>query len=109
MKRTFIFLVVLAIMAGLVGCGNSTVDKAIENGKLALADNNIEKAESSFNLALTEDKDNQEAKDWLELIEKYNQLVSQIERKEIDQANKSLIELKENEKFASIKVLTKHS
>jgi hypothetical protein len=107
MKRTLIFIVTLAILAGLAGCGNSTVEKAIENGKLALADNDIEKAESSFNLALTEDKDNKEAKEWLELIENYNQFVSQIEKKEIDQANNSLIELKENEKFASIKVLTK--
>lgn len=107
MKKALILLVALAVVVGLVGCGNSTAKKAIENGKLALADNDIEKAESSFNLAITEDKDNEEAKDWLELIEKYNQLVSQIENKEIDKANKSLKELKENEKFTSIKVMTK--
>ncbi|PMC37333.1 hypothetical protein CJ195_11255 [Bacillus sp. UMB0899] len=107
MKMALILSVALAVVAGLVGCGNSTAEKAIENGKLALADNDIEKAESSFNLAITEDKDNEEAKDWLELIEKYNQLVSQIENKEIDKANKSLKELKENEKFTSIKVMTK--
>jgi hypothetical protein len=107
MKKAVIFLVALAVVVGLVGCGNSTVEKAIENGKLALADNNIEKAESSFNLALTEDRDNKEAKQWLELIEKYNQFVSQIENKEIDKADKSLKELKENNKFSSLKVLTK--
>lgn len=107
MRKILWLVVTLFVMVGLVGCGNSTVEKAIEKGKLALADNDIEKAESSFNLALTEDPKNKEAGEWLKLIETYNQFKSQVENKEIDNANKTLQELKDNEKYSIIKVITK--
>ncbi|MCP8967926.1 lysozyme inhibitor LprI family protein [Ectobacillus ponti] len=58
MKRLAVFLA-----AGLlVGCGDGTYDKAMEQGKLALADGQYEKAMASFELALKEKPGDKEAK-----------------------------------------------
>lgn len=46
----------------LVGCSNSTFDKSVEEGKLALAGKEYEKAEGLFHLALDEKKDDKEVK-----------------------------------------------
>lgn len=52
----------VTVLAGmLVGCSNGTFDKAMEQGKLALANGEYDKALSSIELALDEKPDEQEA------------------------------------------------
>lgn len=45
----------------LTGCTNKTFDKSMEEGKLAIASGEYEKAENMFSLALEEKKDDKEA------------------------------------------------
>jgi Tfp pilus assembly protein PilF len=83
-KRIIVlFLAAITIFVVLTGCGStdktsnteeqasdaSTASKALENGKLAFADGDYSKAKSNFELALSEDKENQEAKEWLPVVE----------------------------------------
>lgn len=120
MKRKFLLITYLMLI-GLVSVGcapaesketvqeesSTLVKDAIDQGKLALADGDIEKAKSNFNLALIEDSKNVEAKQWIHLIEKYNQFVSEVENKEVEKAAKTLNELKENESYVLIEGIAK--
>lgn len=85
---------------------SSIVKEAIDQGKLALADGDLTKAKSNFNLALLEDAESIEAKEWMELIEKYDQFISAVDKNELDQAVKILAELEESDKFALIEGFT---
>lgn len=122
MKRT-LFLVTCLMLFSLAtaGCASpevesekveqeensSIVKDAIDQGKLALADGDLEKAKSNFNLALLEDSENIEAKQWMELIEKHDVFISAVDKNEVDQAVKTLDELKGNDKYALIEGFTK--
>lgn len=119
MKRKIFVLSYLMLIAAItLGCTStestetvqddapSIIEKAMDQGELALADGDIEKAKSNFNLALTKDANNKEAKEWLEIIEKYDQLVSHLENKDIDNATKTVNELRSNGKYAVIAGLT---
>ena len=123
MKRKLFLGVVCLILFSLVtaGCASteteskeveqekdsSIVKEAIDQGKLALADGDFEKAKSNFNLALLEDSENVEAKQWIEIIEKYDQFISAVDKKEVDKAVKTLDELKNDDKYALIEGFTK--
>lgn len=110
-KRLFMpFLIILTI--GLIGCqqvgkeeleNNLTVEKAMENGKLALADGDYAKSKSNFQLALAEEEDNKEAKDWLVVAEEMELLVTYIENKEVEKAEESIADIKENDRYESVK------
>lgn len=58
--KKYLIIPVLA-MTLMTGCGNKTFDKAMEEGKLAIANKEYEKAEGMFNLAIEENKDDKEA------------------------------------------------
>lgn len=62
---TTILTIILAI--GLYGCGNSTAKKAVEEGKIAIASNEYDKARNLFKLAMDEDggTENKETYDML--------------------------------------------
>ncbi|MDN3425700.1 hypothetical protein QL992_16140 [Microbacterium sp. APC 3898] len=114
-----VFLIFLSLM--VVGCasneveneeleGNeksSIVEEAINQGKLALADNNLEKAKSNFNLALLEDSRNELAKQWKGIIEEYEKFVSAVDEQEIDVAQEILSELKKNDKYTLFEEIIK--
>lgn len=114
MKIKFLMFIFLAsiISIGLIGCqstskdeskSNSTVEKAVETGKLALADGDFVKAMSNFELALAEDKENKEAKDWLRLAKKVNLLSNHLENKEIKKAEEILGDIKADHLYKVIK------
>ncbi|MFP3126814.1 hypothetical protein OH784_29935 [Ectobacillus funiculus] len=114
MKIKFLMFIFLAsiISIGLIGCqstskdeskSNSTVEKAIETGKLALADGDFVKAMSNFDLALVEDKENKEAKNWLRLAKKMNLLSNHLENKEIEKAEEILADIKADNLYQAIK------
>ncbi|MFC0186738.1 cell division site-positioning protein MapZ family protein [Fictibacillus aquaticus] len=117
MKKLMMFCVMLlAVFAA--GCAanesgtkeqgesSSIVEKAIDQGKLALADANLEKAKSNFNLALKEDRDNIEAKQWLASLELYDQFMKEMNNKEFDLAQKTLSELHASDQYDIMKGLT---
>lgn len=104
----FIFLCIGCAQSDLTAKegDSSTAEKAIKQGKLSLADGDVEKAKSNFHLALTEDEDNKEARTWLDYIEKYSRLAGNVDEKEADDAMDLLNEIKADEKYAIIKGLT---
>lgn len=57
-------------MALLTGCGNKTFDKAMKEGKLAMASKEYEKAEGMFSLAIEEKKEDKEANALYDQIQK---------------------------------------
>lgn len=58
-KKYVIIPLLCAVL--LTGCTNKTFEKFMEEGKLAIASGEYEKAENMFSLALEEKKDNKEA------------------------------------------------
>lgn len=88
---------------------SSIVKDAIDQGKLALADGDLEKAKSNFKLALLEDAENVEANQWMELIEKHEAFVAAVDKNDVDQAVKILDELKDEDKYALIEGFTKEA
>ncbi|WP_226654793.1 hypothetical protein [Pseudalkalibacillus hwajinpoensis] len=118
MKRIFVvysYLIVVALLA--LGCASisndekinedtiSVAEQAIDQGKLALANGEIAKAKSNFNLAVNEDTKNSEAKEWVELIDDYEQFITHMEEKEVEKASETLNELKGNSRYESIEVV----
>ena len=79
----------------------STASKALENGKLAFADEDYSKAKSNFELALSEDKENQEAKEWLKIIEDTELLSNYLTNKEFEKAEELIEQLKTNKHFSA--------
>ncbi|MEG0843015.1 MAG: hypothetical protein RSD22_09790 [Romboutsia sp.] len=67
--KQFVALILLSTMM-LTGCTNSTFDKSMEEGKLALASKEYEKASGFFGLAVEEKSNNKEAKELNEGTEK---------------------------------------
>lgn len=94
-------LKVLGLLMGiifLVGCGNSTTTKAIEDGKIAIASQEYEKAERLFKLACDEDNKNNEAKMLYELVENYLLLTLEIDNGNYIKSKEYLDIIEKNEK-----------
>ena len=76
--KKYLIIPVLAVTL-MTGCGNKTFDKAMEEGKLAVANKEYEKAEGMFSLAVEEDNDDKEANALYHQIQK---LIEAIQLKE---------------------------
>ena len=79
--KKYLIIPVLS-MTLMTGCGNKTFDKAMEEGKLAIASKEYEKAEGMFNLAIEEKKDDKEANAL------YNQIQKLIEAMKLKEEGK---------------------
>ncbi|MBJ8005777.1 MULTISPECIES: hypothetical protein [Bacillus cereus group] len=77
----------------LAGCGDKTADKAIEQGKLALANKEYDKALASFSLALDEKSD--EAKILHTQTKKWMDAMKAKDEQKWDEANKLFGEVEE--------------
>ncbi|KIL76436.1 lysozyme inhibitor LprI family protein [Bacillus badius] len=94
---------VLAVMV-LSGCNSGTYDKAMEQGKLALADGEFDKAQASFELALDEKPKDGEAKRLYENVSDYNEVKKDIEEADWEDAlTKAKSLLKEEDLAANMK------
>lgn len=94
---------VLAVMV-LSGCNSGTYDKAMEQGKLALADGEFDKAQASFELALDEKPKDEEAKRLYENVSDYNEVKKDIEEADWEDAlTKAKSLLKEEDLAANMK------
>ena len=73
-------LVLILTFIFLVGCSSGTYEKAMEQGKLALANGEVMKALSSFELALNEKPNSKEAKaEYESLNNKYKNILQDID------------------------------
>lgn len=105
-------VVLMFLIFGFSGCqqvhkdetGNhSTTIKAIENGKLALADGDYTKAKNNFQLALAENKEHQEAADFFTLAGQMESLEKHIENKQFKKAQEVITKIKKNDLFDIVK------
>ncbi|MCI9978122.1 DUF1311 domain-containing protein [Clostridioides difficile] len=99
--KTIIVVSLLAI--SMVGCGNSTAKKAIEQGKLAMASKEYDKALASFQLAVDEGSKDEEILNISEIIEKYNEANNIFKEGKIEEAKKIVDEINEEYKKYAIK------
>lgn len=73
-------LLLMLMLVFLVGCSNGVYEKAMEQGKLALANGEVEKALSSFELALNEKPNSKEARaEYESLNNKYKNILQDID------------------------------
>lgn len=91
---------IILVGALLAGCGNSeepekstesansTYTKAVEQGKLALTDGNIDKALASFSLALDEKPEDSQAKNYVMQLKKTKEIENLIDDKQYKNAMK---------------------
>ncbi|MFI3209909.1 MAG: lysozyme inhibitor LprI family protein [Peptostreptococcaceae bacterium] len=97
-------LVVLGLSIFLIGCSNSTVDKSIENAKLAIASGEYQKAEGLLELALSESKDNSDANILYSQIQKLRDIENLIKKEDLDEAKVICDDLlSQNDEFGIIK------
>lgn len=75
MKRRLLTVIILGITIVFSGCGNSSYNKFMEEGKLALASKEYEKAVNMFKLAYNE-KENKEAEALIKQTEGFIELES---------------------------------
>ncbi|HBF6648739.1 TPA: hypothetical protein KOT44_002062 [Clostridioides difficile] len=103
MKKIKTIVVASLLAISMVGCGNSTADKAIEQGKLAMASKEYDKALGSFQLAIDEGSKDEEVLKILQIIEKYNEAKNSFDEEKIEEAKKIADEISEDYKNYAIK------
>jgi len=79
-------MIIFASTMLLTGCGNRMFNKAVEQGKLAMAGMEYEKAKASFELAL-EEKEDDEVK---AMLEEVNNMVAGLKAKENDDIEEAI-------------------
>lgn len=91
--KSKILSIVGVLMIGLifVGCGNSVVKKSIEQAKNAIESKEYDKALASLELALDEDKDNEEANKIYSIVDGYQKSKKLVDENKIIEA-KEIIE-----------------
>lgn len=70
----------------IVGCGNSVVKKSIEQAKTAIESKEYDKALASLQLALDEDKDNEEANKLYSIVDGYQKAKKLVDENKITEA-----------------------
>lgn len=103
MKKIGIILTLILLVISLVGCENSQPKKAIEQGKMEMANKEYDKALASFKIALDKESSNKEAKRLTALIDNYKKANDEFEKGNIDDANKIMNQIDEETIEDSIK------
>lgn len=92
----YIAMLLLSILV-LTGCGNKTVDRIMEEGKISVANKEYEKAEGMFSLALEENKNDKEASALHRQIEKLIEAINLREESKIEESLKICNEIEKIE------------
>ncbi|MDU2686402.1 hypothetical protein QJR60_11390 [Paraclostridium sordellii] len=103
MKKIIIIIVSILLGISMVGCESSVSKKAVEQGKLAMANKEYDKALASFKLAIDEGSNNKEVKRLTTLINHYTQANDKFKKGDIKSANKIMNEIDEETIDDSIK------
>ena len=91
MKRKISIIILLMMSLMIVGCGNSVVKKSIEQAKNAIESKEYDKSLASLQLALDEDKDNEEANKLYSIVDGYQKAKKLVDENKIAEA-KEIIE-----------------
>ncbi len=86
MKRKLSIIVILMMSLIFVGCENSVVKKSIEQAKTAIESKAYDKALASLQLALDENKDNEEAKKLYSIVDGYQKVKKLVDENKITEA-----------------------
>lgn len=86
MKRKISIIILLMMSLMIVGCGNSVVKKSIEQAKTAIESKEYDKALASLQLALDEDKDNEEANKLYSIVDGYQKAKKLVDENKITEA-----------------------
>lgn len=103
MSKVINLLIVVVISSSLIGCGSSLSNKAIEQGKLAMASKEYDKALSSFEIALNENTKDPEVREMSDIIREYLDAKKYLEREDIEKAEKALDDMDDPYKRYAIK------
>ncbi|WP_379970810.1 hypothetical protein [Ectobacillus sp. sgz5001026] len=87
MKKLVVLLGIVLLF--ITGCSNDTFNKAVEQGKLAIASKEYDKALASFQLALDEKKDDKDTKTLYEQTKEMVQAIKSQSDSKVDDAIKS--------------------
>lgn len=101
MKKLLLFLTLVCFI--FTGCSNKLAEKAIEQGKAAIASKEYNQALSSFQTALDEDKTNQEAKNLYDLVNTLLETQKAYEENKLSEALRLVDKLKADQGYALIK------
>lgn len=90
MKKILIAGLILSITTLFIGCGNSIVKKSIEQAITAIDNKEYDKALLSLEMALDEDKENEEATKLYKIVGSYQDANNAMEDKNLEEAKKAL-------------------
>lgn len=93
--------VMLVLVSLLTGCSNGTFDKAMEQGKLSLAEGEYDKALSSVELALDEKPDDREALTMKKDLNELHSVRQEMHDRDWDTALEKAEEMLRQEKLAT--------
>lgn len=88
MKKIKIAVVLILILVNFTGCTNSLADKAVEQGKLALANLEYDKALGSFELAIDEGSKDKEIKIMVDIIKEYKKSLNLFKKGETENSKR---------------------
>ena len=103
MKKIISTFLIVLILASLVGCGGSASNKAIDEGKLAFADKEYDKALAYFEIALDKYSKDEEVNTMVQIIENYKKSLDLYEKNEIEEAEKVISNINKDYSKYSIK------
>ena len=103
MKKILIAGLILSITTLFIGCGNSIVKKSIEQAITAIDNKEYDKALLSLEMALDEDKENEEATKLYKIVGSYQDANSAMEDKNLEEAKKALDSINDDYVNYSIK------
>ena len=104
MKKIILCIITFLITISFTGCHKekSISTKALEEGKIALASQEYDKAQNLFKLVVDEDSSNEDGKELYNLTTQYITLKKHVENGDYEEAEKTINELKANPKVSSI-------
>ncbi|EOU1825391.1 tetratricopeptide repeat protein [Clostridium perfringens] len=90
MKKKLLMAIILGLTVLFVGCGNSMTKKSIEQSKTFMQSREYDKAIISLEMALDEDKENEEANKLYKIINSYQKANKALAENNIEEAKKIL-------------------
>ena len=103
MKKILIAGLILSITTLFIGCGNSIVEKTIEQAITAINNKEYDKALLSLEIALDEDKENEEATKLYKIVDSYQDANRAMENKNLEESKKALDSINDDYVNYSIK------
>lgn len=96
MKKIILFIISVVMLVSLIGCTSSTAKKAVEQGKLAMANKEYDKAIASFQLAIDEGMKDEDIINLTKIIDNYRKADNSFKDGQYDSSKKYLDSIKED-------------